>query len=131
MQKYYVHFYLIVAGAIMLFCLVVYGFCYDHKDHINDDSNPNSQEWIDSFHSAGAPDPIVDDITHDDDTWYYQNSSTCVGYGDWDDVCPRHEVYCGGNKKMGDSKIQAKAVVEALKNGGKHPKCPLLYPGAN
>lgn len=115
----------------MLFFLVVYGFYYDHKEYINDPSNPNMQEWMDSFHSVGAPDPIIDDITHDDDTWYYRGSSTCVGYGDWSDECPRHEVYCGGDKKMGDSKAQAKAVLEALKNGGKHPECPLMYPGAN
>lgn len=120
-----------MAVAIILFFLVIYGFYYDHKEYINDDSNPNSQEWIDNFKKAGAPEQIIDDITHDDDTWYYQGSSTCVGYGDWDDMCPRHEVFCGGGKKMGNANQQALSVMDALRNGGRHPECPLLYSGAN
>lgn len=120
-----------LAGMVMLFFLMVYGFHYDHKEHINDEAHPNSEEWMKNFLKAGIPTEISDDITHDDDTWYYNGSSTCVGYGDWNDKCPRHEVYCGGGKKIGSISQQAASVYQALKNGGRHPKCPLMYPGAN
>ncbi len=125
------HFYVIMAAALLLFFVVVYGFHYDHKEHINLSTHPNSVEWVESFREAGVHPLVVDDITHDDDHWYYQGNSLCVGYGDWSAKCQRHESYCGGGKLVGTMKEQTTAIFEALKNGGSHPMCPLLYPGAH
>lgn len=112
---------------ILLTFVVVYGFWYDHKEHIH-----FNHEWTTSFMKAGIPNAIIDDITHDDDTWYYLGKSLCVAYGgDWEAPCPRHENYCGGGKKIGNRDDQTLSVYEALKNGGVHPKCPIIYPGAN
>jgi len=128
-----VHFYVIIAAAIMLFFVVVYGFVYDHKEHITMSTHPNSAEWLESFRKIGVHALVAEDISHDDDMWYFKGASLCVGYGDWTDRCKRHEAYCGGDsgKFVGTMDQQTRAIAEALKNGGVHPKCPLLYPGAN
>jgi hypothetical protein len=74
-----------------------------------------------------------DDVTKEtsslswDDVWHYQGMSTCVCYGeDPNEICPKNECYCGGGDVMGSKDLQMLAVKEAIKNGGEHPKCPLL-----
>lgn len=125
------HFYVIIACVILGFFFVVYGFVYDHKEHITTSDNPNKVMWTKTFVDQGMPEAIIDDISHDEDTWYYNGISTCVAYGDWNDRCIRNEVYCGGKNVVGTPEQQAQAVVEALRNGGMHPMCPLLYQGAS
>ncbi len=124
----YTHFYFIIAAGVMLFFLIVYGFWYDHKEPVSDDP-----EWVLAFQKAGIPPALIDDLTHDDDAWYYNGVSTCVGYGDWDDTGKRFEVVCAGadGKKIGTNIEQGAAIMVALRNGGVHPDCPLQYPGAN
>lgn len=117
------HGYLLIACGLTFAFFIIYGFIFDHKNSITNDKN-----WVDAFSKVGiAPSKM----THDGDMWYYNKISTCVGYGDWEDECPRHEAFCAGGKTMGDRNSQIKAILEALKNGGQHPKCPLIYIGAN
>lgn len=130
-MKIYAHFYLVIAAGVMLFCLVVYGFIYDHKEYVTIEENPNSDEWIQSFKNVGIPSAIMDDIAHDDDTWYYNDMALCVGYGDWNDKCKKHETFCAGGSTNGNADDQARAILVALRNGWRHPGCPLLYSGAN
>ena len=120
------HRYLFIAGFIVLVAFLIYGFWCDHKEPI--DMDP---VWITSFKKQNLSTEQIDSITHDNGTWYYNGVSTCVGYGDWNDKCPRHENYCEGGKVIGDSDMQAKAVSEAIRNGGQHPMCPLIYKGAD
>ena len=115
------HVYLWLGGALLLLLFIVYVFWHDHKENIDDD-------WAGKFRAIGI-DPK--DMTHDDGVWYYRRRSTCVGYGDWTDECPKHESYCAGGKVFGDSQTQVNAVGAALNNGGTHPECPLIYVGAD
>lgn len=114
---------LYVCSLSLLLLFVLYIFLYDHKKSISDD-----QIWLESFSKVGI-DP--QDMTHDDTTWYYRRISTCVGYGDWNDQCPKYENYCSSNKKFGTPSQQALAIKEALLNGGTHELCPLIYAGTN
>src|SRR5438105_4042679 len=117
------HFYL-WSGAVLLFLFfAVYVFWYEHKRGISHD-----QDWVERFKIAGI-DPR--DITHDEGVWYYKRRSTCVGYGDWDDECPRHENYCSGRKTFGDAQLQVTSILRAINNNGTHPECPLVYTGAS
>jgi hypothetical protein len=119
--------YVVWAAGIMLFFVVVYGYFYDHKESIEFDT-----KWKTAMKKVGLPDGVIADISHDEDTWYYMGKNLCVGYGDDDDKCKRHEQYCAGdNKIMGTADEQALAVAHALRNGGTHPDCPLLYSGIN
>jgi len=120
------HLYILIGAVALFFMFIAYGYVYDHKEYISD-----SQEWLDRFRKARIPDAISDDISHDEDVWYYRGASTCIAYGDWSEKCPRHECYCAGNDKIGTGDQQALAIAEALRNGGQHSGCPLQYVGAN
>ncbi len=120
------HTYVIIATGVLLFFMVSYGFWYDHRESINADT-----QWVASLKKANVPDAVIDDIEHDGDTWYYNGKSLCVGYGDWNDECKRYEHFCAGDKIIGNSDEQASAIAVALRNGGVHPECPLMYNGAN
>jgi len=119
-----VHIFLWLAGILLFLFFIGYVFLYDHKEGI-----ANSEIWDNEFRRVGIN---PEDMSHDDSTWYYKRLSTCVGYGgEWEQECPRHENYCSGGKTFGDAKNQVKAIVEALKNRGTHPGCPLIYVGAD
>ena len=117
------HLYLWLAFTLLLLFFLGYDFLYDHKENIQ-----NSKEWLDVFIKEGI-DPK--DMSHDESVWYYKRRSTCVGYGDWEEECPRSENWCAGGGTFGDSSQQAKGVKDAITNGGVHPDCPLIYAGAN
>lgn len=117
------HLYLWLGGVLLFTFFMGYAFWYDHKERIN-----NSQEWVTAFTSVGIN---PRDMAHDEGVWYYKGRSTCVGYGDWNDECPRHECYCAGGKTFGDSITQARAIKKALESGGTHQGCPLMYAGAD
>lgn len=117
------HKYLWMAGVLLLLFFLGYVFLYDHKEGIQ-----HSEEWVREFDRVGI-DPR--DMSHDEGMWYHRRKSTCVGYGDWDDLCLKHESFCAGGKTFGNSRIQVDAIKAALDNGGTHPDCPLIYAGAS
>ena len=121
MERYPPHKYLWLGGLLLFIFFIIYVFWYDHKEGIQ------NAELADQFRKVGI-DPR--DMTHDE-VWYYKRRSTCVGYGDQDEECPKHISHCAGKKTFGSSRLQAEAVSTALKHGGQHPDCPLVYVGAD
>lgn len=115
------HSYLFIIGIIALSLFLIYIFLFEHKTDINDNTL-----WFDNFKKHGLRADQISHITHDDSTWYYKGISTCVGYGDWNDKCQKHENYCAGNDTFGNATQQVSALIMAIKNGGVHPECPLL-----
>src|SRR3569833_161919 len=85
------HFYFLLAGLVLLGFFVVYAFVIDHKFPLTD-------EWIDAFRRANISSKDRDLITHDATGWYYDGKSLCVGYGDYQDRCPKSEGVCAGPK---------------------------------
>lgn len=121
------HGYLFVAGVVALMMFLVYVFICEHKVFIT--GNPL---WTEAFERTGLTSEQIRDLTHDDSMWYHQSRSTCVAYGgDFSKKCHRHENYCAGGDRYGDAEAQSQAVKESLDNGGEHPMCPLIYPGAD
>lgn len=57
---------------------------------------------------------------------------SCVGFGEEADPCPPPgytlPVFCAGGKTFGTKMQQAVAIMEAAKNGGVHPNCPVTAP---
>lgn len=113
--------YVFVLALVLFLCFIVYIYFSDHQKGLKDDS------WIKEFQKVGL-DP--EDISHDDSVWYFQKQPTCVAYSAKNAICPRHESYCARGKTYGSILDQVKAVKEAAENGGEHPQCPLIYPGA-
>jgi hypothetical protein len=99
----------------------VYAF-QNHKNEVYRDDM-----WMRAFTSTGLSPTEIENITHDDYAWFHNGKSTCVGYGDWNERCFRNETYCAGGEVFGDASTQALAIAIAIKNGGSHPSCPLIY----
>jgi hypothetical protein len=118
------HGYLCVAGITVLILFLIYVFVYDHKESIDD-----TTIWVDAFSRAGLNKRDIKKLSHDESAWYYDKTSTCVGYGDWSEECLKHEGVCSGGESFGGPDLQAREVASALKSGGRHPRCPLLYSG--
>lgn len=118
------HCYLVIIGILVFTILSIYIYVYNHKIDIDN-------EWRSVFRKYGLSDKDIDLISHDDDSWYYDGISTCVGYGDWNDLCPKYQRYCSNEPMFGNRKMQAKAVIEAIRNSGTHKECPLIYKGTN
>lgn len=116
------HWYLFVAGVVMLLFFLIYVYVCNHQIQIDE-----SNLWKQIFEKIGL-DPKS--VTHDDSMWYYQGYPTCVAYGSFSNECSKHEHYCSGGNTYGDSISQASAVKKAVDSGGEHPHCPLVYPGA-
>jgi len=116
------HFYLFLGGVAVMAILVIYAFVVDHKHSL-------SKEWVSSFTSIGVSADKVENISHDEEMWYYAGKSTCVGYGDYKDSCPKFQGVCAGEKgkTFGSALEQARAVKAALDGGGSHSQCPLIY----
>jgi len=115
------HGYLFLAGIILVMIFIVYIYICNHKVSLQDD-------WRFEFIKLGLN---ADEITHDDNMWYFRDLPTCVLFGrHMKDECPRYEGHCAGGENYGTFKKQALAVKEAVHNGGEHPLCPLIYPGA-
>lgn len=119
------HLYLLIAGMVFLILFFGYIFWFEHKESIG------GSQWEESFEKAGLAKEQISDITRDDSMWYYQKIATCVGYGDPKDLCPKHESYCVGGDTFGTLEKQASAVADAIKKGGIHGECPLIYSGAD
>ena len=58
--------------------------------------------------------------------WFYNNEATCVAFGQENDACNADLLYCAKSGEVGDLNSQAKAVAEAIENGGTHPSCPKI-----
>jgi len=119
--------YLFVFASILLAMFLIYVYVCDHKEEVDSD-------WIDAFIIAGLPKEEIEFITHDSDVWYHRGVNTCVSYGDFEDSCDYHLAVCSRGEpphvKNGTREEQANAVVKAIKSGGEHPWCPIVYPGA-
>lgn len=121
------HQYFFIAGLVLFVLFLIYVYGYDHQTTIK-----NNTIWKDVFVAVGIPEKNIDDISHDDDMWYYKGSSTCVAYGgDFSKKCPKYESYCPGGDTYGDAFLQALEVKKAIDNGGEHPLCPLIYHGTD
>ena len=106
-----------LASLLLLVLTFAYIYWYPHRSRVRDDvtKEMSSLSWDETS-----------SLTRDD-VWHYQGMSTCVCYGeDPNEICPKNECYCGGGDVMGSKDLQMLAVKEAIKNGGEHPKCPLL-----
>ena len=120
------HLYLWIAAIVSIILFLGYIFWFDHKENIN-----GRTHWEKEFENVGLTKEQREDISHDDSMWYYQRVATCVGYGPSNAECPRFESYCAGGITFGESSLQAKAVSEAIKKGGIHEDCPLIYSGTD
>jgi hypothetical protein len=120
------HFYLFIAGVVVIILFFGYAFWYDHKKQFEDHN-------IDKiFKRYGLSEEQISNISHDDDMWYYKRKSTCVGYSSIpDELCPKFQEVCVGGKTFGNLEDQIREVVKAIKIGGLHEDCPLIYEGAN
>ena len=118
------HGYLWIAGLVIFILFIGYAFWYEHQKTVDEGVG---EDWLKHFVQAGLTPEEASDMTHDADLWYYKRKPTCVGYGDWNDECLVFESVCSGGKKFGDFREQAKSVYKALKAGGKHPDCPIVY----
>lgn len=123
------HKYFYVVGVVLLILFLIYVFFYNHITEVD----TKNDVWYREFTNVGLTDKQIHDLTHDDNVWYYQGISTCVGYGDWNEMCPKNETYCAGKEgdTFGDAKRQAYALRFAISKGGEHPDCPLVYKGTN
>ena len=119
-------FYLVCLALIMLFVFLGYVFLSEHKYHVD-----NDPFWIELFEKNGLSKKELSKITHDENVWYHNNKSTCVGFGEPNNKCIlSDQVCCGGlsTQTFGDYTDQVKAVILSISSeGGKHPDCPLLY----
>lgn len=115
------HGYLWLGGLTVMILFLGYVFWYDHR------KTANKKFWAEHFTKAGLTGDQIAEMKHDGDVWYRGQNSMCVGYGDWNEECPGFESFCAGGKTFGDADDQAAAVAVALKNGGKHPECPIIY----
>lgn len=120
------HLYLWIAGIVFAILFIGYTFWFDHKSHIDE-----NESWVSRFENEGLSREQINDLTHDDTMWYYQRKSTCVGYGEPNEACPKNENFCSGGSTYGDFSKQAEEIAMALKKGGVHPDCPLIYLGGD
>ena len=114
--------YLWCAG-FLLFSAILFYFL------LNDNSSAGESDiWSEEFSNLGVKNINIDDISHDDDIWYYQKIPTCVAYegSEYNKACNKNIAYCGGGDTIGTPKQQVVAVLEAIQNGGQHNMCPLI-----
>lgn len=107
---------------------LIYVYVCEHKNYIY-----QNEIWVKLFSEKGLTSDQIQDISHDDDSWYYQEKSLCIGFSgdEGNERCKRHEVFCAGGKNIGSPIQQVNAVVEAINSGGQHNLCPLVYEGAD
>lgn len=134
------HLYLWIAGLVFLILFIGYIFWFEHKESID------GSFWMEKFKKAGLTSKEINDITHDDSMWYYQRVATCVGYGSPIDAidspngspnaldslgCPKYESFCAGGDTFGTAEDQVREVIAAIRKGGIHEDCPLIYSGTD
>jgi hypothetical protein len=115
--------YLTVAAIIILIIFLIYIFQVNHKYDIDDNTF-----WSKLFKNAGFSASEILNITHDDDTWYYNGLSTCVAYSNNPNTkCKKSDYYCPGKNIVGTPQQQVEAVRDAINNNGEHILCPRIY----
>ena len=119
------HSYLFLAGIVVFSIFLIYVYICNHRTEIG-----QSDVWNQSFQKVGLSSKDIENLTHDDSMWYYRGRPTCVAYGDFRKRCPKFESYCAGGDTFGTPEQQALEVKLAIKNGGEHVSCPLIYQGA-
>ena len=119
---FHLHKYLVIIAFIMLILTYIYIYVKLKRVKLNEQEK-NILESYGVFNT--------DDVTHDDDMWYYKDVSTCVGYGKEKDKCLPHERVCGDENTYGNIRKQLLEVYKSILNKGKHEACPLIYEGAN
>ena len=121
------HKLLFAFGVIIFFMFLIYVYVCEHKISIE-----KYKWWTDVFSRNGFTNSQIKNITHDNSIWYYKRKSTCVAYSE-DDLgkCDKSEHYCSGDHTYGSRDLQVKNIKKAIDNGGEHPKCPLIYIGAD
>jgi hypothetical protein len=127
------HLYLYIAGVVLFILFLGYTFWYDHKTDV--DGNEAAAE---AFRKEGLSEEQISRIRHDDDVWYYDGRSTCVGYSSHDndssERCPYFQSVCAGSKArtFGSLSDQVREVAKVIKSGKtQHPDCPLIYEGGD
>lgn len=122
MNQDYIFFY---ALCLLTIFFIGYSFFNDRKYNVG-----NDEFWKQYINTE-----YINNLSHDEDEWYYFGSPTCVAYGDWTDekqICPRHETVCQWeSNSFPDPSLQAALIHEAIQNGGQHKDCPLIYLGAD
>lgn len=60
--------------------------------------------------------------------WVVEGKLTCVAQGSWKDTCHSITNHCAkaAQSKYGYGGDQARAVVAAIRNGGRYPSCPVI-----
>ena len=123
------HIFLFVCGCIILLMFLVYVYVHEHQELIVED-----ESWRKAFLDSGFSNDQLKFITHDSDVWYYKGRNTCVSYGDFEEDCNYKLAVCSRGSppyaKYGSRSEQARGVMEAVKSGGEHPLCPIIYQGA-
>lgn len=121
------HGFLMIAAGILLAMFLFFVYLCDHQSTISD-----NEQWIYALTNSGISKSDIEKLTHDDSMWFYNGISTCVGYsGDENDKCSRFESVCSNNDRFGTFEDQARNIKYALEKNGVHPRCPLIYDGAD
>jgi len=110
-------------AIVCLMILLIYIYFGEHQVGLDKD-------WIEAFKFSDS-EIDLSDITHDVDVWYYKGRNTCVGYGKINEKCDHINYVCSDGKipdaTHGDRILQAAYVIDAIRSGGKHKKCPIIY----
>jgi len=115
----YAHTVLWCAGFVLLFIIFLH--------LILRSPNEVGDNYKDDFIKQGISQSDIESLSHDDEIWYYKNIPTCVAYaGKYTKKCNKNTTYCGGGDIVGTPSQQAQAILQAIKNDGIHPLCPLI-----
>jgi hypothetical protein len=115
------HTYLVCLVILLLLIFIFYLYT-KHKKYIR-----WNNQWNKIFHKVGLSANQIKQLSHDDNVWYYQGVSTCVGYGDWENKCDTSLSVCSGGDTYGKPLQQAISIKKSIDKGGEHDLCPLLY----
>ncbi|CAE7649030.1 typA [Symbiodinium pilosum] len=80
-----------------------------------------SKYWCLQLQKAGIPRNDAGRLTAKGGEWYFKDKRTQVGYGSYKNKCDSNKVFCAGRLTFGFGILQAKALKEAIENGGLHP----------
>jgi len=95
-----------------------------------------SEYWCAQLRRAGIVRNDQGRLSAKSGVWYFKDTSTGVGYGSYKKGCDSRKLFCSGGKTFGTGLQQARALKEAIANGGVHPDmvpcklgkywCPLM-----
>ena len=119
----YFHGILFLANLLLFLVFLCYVLIAEHRTEVDD------EKYKTRFKDLGLTESQIDKISHDDDLWYFQGESTCVGYSASPSTrCPKNFCICSGEtyETYGTFEQQSKDVAEFIQ--GKLKKtCPLVY----